>query len=299
MSRSTGSSIAQRTSPSTSTPPSRAGAGSPVGLQGQLEGRQLGGLRAPTRNPSTCPINGWARAATLAKTNGTMNPSRWCASGARAADRRRTRPTTTKPTTMNAPTHMCANCSHTKSLNIAAHGSTSVTCRRGWEPGGIVHPGVDRDHAERADDAGDIAIGISMARWRRRRHPAPAVEVDAEEDRLDEERQPLERERQPKHVAEPAHQTGPQQTHLEAEDGSGHRADREQHGRHSWPTVSPAAARQGRPGRSRAGGSRRSWSGTPPRNRPGLCASPARPPSVRAPAAVREVPLPPAPALNR
>jgi hypothetical protein len=61
------------------------------------------------------------------------------------------------------------------------------------------------------------------ARW----HAVPAVEVDPEEDRFDEERQPFERERQSEHVTEPAHQAGPQQAHLEAEHGARDCADRE------------------------------------------------------------------------
>ena len=42
-----------------------------------------------------------------------------------------------------------------------------------------------------------------------RREPVPAVEVDAEEDRLDEERERLQGERQPDHRAPAAHQSRP------------------------------------------------------------------------------------------
>ena len=114
---------------------------------------------------------------------------------------------------MNAATHMCRNCSHTPSLNIARHGLMSVTSpSRIVKPGGVVHPGVDRDHTERADDAGESHRN-QHGQVAARRHPVPAVEIDAQEDGLDEEGQPFERERQAEHVAEAAHQaratTGP------------------------------------------------------------------------------------------
>src|SRR5258707_1041701 len=68
-----------------------------------------------------------------------------------------------------------------------------------------------------------------------RREGAAAVEVDAKEDGLDEERQSFHCEPQAKHAAEATHQTWPQQAHLEAQDGSRDRSDREQNRRHLGP----------------------------------------------------------------
>jgi hypothetical protein len=104
------------------------------------------------------------------------------------------------------------------------------------EAGGHVHPGVDGDDAVAAEDAGG---------HHRREHPqvqagrkpVPAVEVDAQEDRFGEERQALERERQPEDIAEAAHQSRPQQPHLEAEHRAGDGADGEQHGGHLRPAL--------------------------------------------------------------
>jgi hypothetical protein len=111
------------------------------------------------------------------------------------------------------------------------------TVRGKPEAGRSVHPGIHADHAERADDACAAHRDQHQhvpSRW----HPAPTVEVDADEDRLDEERYPLESERQSKNVTEPAHQPGPQQAHLKAEDGAGHSTDGEQDCRDLRPTPS-------------------------------------------------------------
>ena len=83
-------------------------------------------------------------------------------------------PATTKPTSMKAPTHMWANCSQTPSLNIARHGSTSVT-----SPSTIRNPVGLFIQAltaitQKVPTTPAHAIGISMARWRRggiRPHP--------------------------------------------------------------------------------------------------------------------------------
>ncbi len=198
----------------------------------------LAGCVSPRRSPSTCPTRGCTTAATLAKANGTTKPSRWCSSRRPRSSPTAYTPATMKPTTMNAPTHMWANCSHTPSLNIARHGWTSTTSPVGGEPeaGRVVHPGVDRHDAEGADHPGD-AHRHQHQQVLTRRHPAPAVEVDAEEDRLDEERQPLEGERQPEHVAEAAHQPRPEHSHLEAEHRAGHGTDGEEHGRDLRPAL--------------------------------------------------------------
>ena len=55
-----------------------------------------------------------------------------------------------------------------------------------------------------------IATGIPE-RVHARRRPVPAVDVDADEDRLDEEREALEREREPEDVAEVGHPDRPEQ----------------------------------------------------------------------------------------
>ena len=138
---------------------------------------------------------------------------------------------------MNAASHMCCKLQpHT----VVEHrpprvdvGDLTVADR---ESGGVVHPRVDRHHTEGADDACDAHRDEhrQVPPWW---HPAPAVQIDAEEYRLDEERQSLERERQSEYVTEPAHQPRPEQAHLEAEDGAGHRTDREQHRRDLGPPL--------------------------------------------------------------
>ncbi|MEZ5250127.1 MAG: hypothetical protein R2713_13230 [Ilumatobacteraceae bacterium] len=105
--------------------------------------------------------------------------------------------------------------------------------------GGTVHPGVHRQDAEGADDTGeaDRDEGGEVDPWRQ---PIPAVQVDAEEDRLDEERNALQGEGQADHVAVPAHEPGPQHAHLEAEDRARHGTDGEQHGRRLGPPLGQA-----------------------------------------------------------
>ena len=72
---------------------------------------------------------------------------------------------------------------------------------------------------------------------RSRRQPPPPVHVDADEDRLDEEREALDREAQPEHRPERGHEVGPQQAHLEAEDRAGDDPDREQRDHHLAPPL--------------------------------------------------------------
>src|SRR5689334_559205 len=117
---------------------------------------------------------------------------------------------TTKPTSMNAPTHMCANCNSTPELK---HRPPRVDVgdppvRGEPEAGRHVHPGVDRDDAEGPEHPGERHRHQAQQMQPVRQAP-PAVQVDAEEDRLDEEGQSLERERQPEYVTELAHQPGP------------------------------------------------------------------------------------------
>jgi hypothetical protein len=60
------------------------------------------------------------------------------------------------------------------------------------------------------------------------REPVPAVEVDPEEDRLEEEREGLKRERKTDHAPPPAHEPGPEEAEGERQDRPAHRADGEQ-----------------------------------------------------------------------
>ena len=69
-----------------------------------------------------------------------------------------------------------------------------------------------------ADAADEIAIGIPHSQCSPWREAIPAVEVDADEDRLEEERRTLERERQPDDAAGKCHEPRPQQPKLEADD---------------------------------------------------------------------------------
>ncbi len=65
---------------------------------------------------------------------------------------------------MNAASHMCANCSHTPSLNIARHGLTSVT-----SPSRIVNPvglfiHALTDTTQKVPTTPAMPIGMSIAR---------------------------------------------------------------------------------------------------------------------------------------
>src|SRR6266404_2621359 len=93
----------------------------------------------------------------------------------------------------------------------------------------MVHPAVHRDHHQRAGEAGEDD-GEAAEEMHARRETAPSVRVDADEDRLEEEREALDREAEPEHAAERAGERGPQQPHLEAEDRAGDDAGREQRG---------------------------------------------------------------------
>ena len=74
--------------------------------------------------------------------------------------------------------------------------------------------------AHRDEDAGQQV--------RPRRDPVPAVEVDAEEDRLGEEGEPLERERHADDRPGGLHELGPEQPELEGEHRARDRADGEE-----------------------------------------------------------------------
>src|ERR687891_100968 len=82
-----------------------------------------------------------------------------------------------------------------------------------------------------------ITIGIPLNRCSAGRQPPPPVRVDADEDRLHEEREPLDREAQPEDAPERRHELRPQEAHLEAQHRPGDHPDREQRHHHSRPTA--------------------------------------------------------------
>ena len=102
------------------------------------------------------------------------------------------------------------------------------------EPTRTVHPGVDRDHHQRAGEPRDHDRDPGQE-VRTRGEAVPAVHVDRDEDRLDEEREGLERESEPEDVAESGHEAGPEKPELEAEDRSRHDADGEEGEHHLRP----------------------------------------------------------------
>ena len=98
----------------------------------------------------------------------------------------------------------------------------------------VVHPGVDGDHHQRAGEARDDDRDPGQD-VRARRQAIPAVDVDPDEDRLDEERDALDREAESEHVSERRHEVRPEHAQLEAEDRPGHDADGEQREHHLRP----------------------------------------------------------------
>src|SRR5271168_1084328 len=70
-----------------------------------------------------------------------------------------------------------------------------------------------------------------------RAHAVPPVDVDANEDRLEEERESLQREAEAEHVAERRDEVWPENAELEAEDRAGHDADGEQCEHHLRPAA--------------------------------------------------------------
>ena len=101
---------------------------------------------------------------------------------------------------------------------------------------GRVHPGVGRKDTECAEEPGrrkreaDQEVGT-------RAQALPAVEVDADEDRLHEEGQALDCKPEAEGGAEAAHHSRPQDPELEREDRPGDRADRELHGHDDRPAA--------------------------------------------------------------
>ena len=70
-----------------------------------------------------------------------------------------------------------------------------------------------------------------------RAKPAPSVEVDTYEDCFEEGRDAFEGKCEADQVTELRHQDGPQESHLQAEHGAGHRSDGEQDGRSLGPLL--------------------------------------------------------------
>src|SRR3954447_11353182 len=99
-----------------------------------------------------------------------------------------------------------------------------------------VHPAVDRDHVERAREPAEHH-GDAGPEVRAPREAVPAVDVDGDEDRLDEERDALQREADPEDLAETRHELRPQQPELEAEDRARDHAHREDDQRHLRPAL--------------------------------------------------------------
>ena len=133
----------------------------------------------------------------------------------------------------------------------------------------------------RADAMPATATGTPGPPVRPRREPVPAVQVEAEEDRLEEERERLQGERRPEDAAVAGHERRPQQAELERQHGAADRADREEHGEGLGSTAGPAGTRPRR--RCAASATRRTAAATacPCRRRRRRCGSSARAPSGR------------------
>ena len=108
------------------------------------------------------------------------------------------------------------------------------------EPARTVHPGVHGDDHQRTREAGydDRNPGEEMST---RGEAVPAVDVDGDEDRLDEEGERLEREPEAEDVTERRHETGPEKAELEAEDRPRDDADGEQGEHHFGPALRDGA----------------------------------------------------------
>src|SRR6266487_640611 len=86
---------------------------------------------------------------------------------------------------------------------------------------GMVHPTVHGDDEQRARKARNHHRNARQ-QVRTRREPIPAVDVDGNEDRLDEEREALGRKSDPEDITEGGHERRPQQAHLERQHRAGH-----------------------------------------------------------------------------
>ena len=123
-------------------------------------------------------------------------------------------------------------------MNSAANGCDVRDLAVGADvkPVRIVHPAVDGDHrtSSRESRRGDDEAAQEV---RPRRQPVPAVDVDRDEDRLDEEREALDREGEAEDLAPTLHELRPQQAELEREDRAGDDADREEDQHHLRPAL--------------------------------------------------------------
>src|SRR6185437_4507025 len=70
-----------------------------------------------------------------------------------------------------------------------------------------------------------------------RREPIPAVQVEAEKNRLQEEGEALKREHQPEYARPKPHEARPQQTKLERKRCAGDSADDEENARSTAPSA--------------------------------------------------------------
>ena len=113
-------------------------------------------------------------------------------------------------------------------MNSASNGLTSVTSPFSIRKpvGSFIQPFTEITKNDPVMPA--MMIGTPHEEVHARRQAVPAVDVDRDEDRLEEEREALEPERDAEHVAERRHELGPEQPELEREDRARHDADREQ-----------------------------------------------------------------------
>jgi hypothetical protein len=87
---------------------------------------------------------------------------------------------------------------------------------------------------KKADATAEIAIGNNESQWARG-EPVPAVQVDADEDRLEKEGGALQREGQADDGPRVGHEPREQEAQLEADDRARRRAHGKQHAEHLRP----------------------------------------------------------------
>ena len=123
---------------------------------------------------------------------------------------------------------------------VGQHGGPGFDVRRhavdDIEAGGLVHPGVDADDEERRSQRGR-GDGNRAEPVRLGRELVPTVEVEAEEDRLDEEGESLQEQGQADDAAGEVHPARPEEAEGEGEDGAGDGADGEEHGGDDGPAL--------------------------------------------------------------
>src|SRR5262245_42431664 len=110
------------------------------------------------------------------------------------------------------------------------------------ETGRVVHPAVDGDHRQGSGDPGNRdrdAAGEVGARG----EPAPAVDVDADEDRFQKEGETFNRKAETEDAPEGGGEARPQEPHLEAEDRPRYHSRREERGHDVRPTLCQRAVK--------------------------------------------------------